>query len=177
MIDLEAIRAAARTARARGAEVVVLALHWGTEYRQVPNAQQRALAPAVARIRDIDLVIGHHAHVVEPVQRIGRTWVVYGMGNLIAWHATPGPANAEGLLVRFTFTRGSAGRYRVTRAGYEPLLLARSSPIRVLDAPAALARGRYGSVGRARLVQAVTRTDRVVNSLGARSDGLRRIRR
>jgi poly-gamma-glutamate synthesis protein (capsule biosynthesis protein) len=175
VIDVDGIRSAARAARARGADAVVLALHWGTEYVQAPDARQRALAPVVTRIREVDLVIGHHAHVVEPVQRVGRTWVVYGMGNLVAWHATPGPANAEGLLVRFTLARAASGRYRVTRAGYEPLLVARDAPVRVLDAAAALARRRYGSAGRARLEQAVARTDRVVNSLGARADGLRRI--
>ncbi len=104
--------------------MVVLSLHWGTEYAQRPSRQQFDLAPRLARSPDLDVIISHHAHVVEPIQRIGRTWVVHGLGNLLAWHSTPGDANAEGLLVRFTFTEG-AGRFAVSKAEYEPIMVAR----------------------------------------------------
>jgi poly-gamma-glutamate synthesis protein (capsule biosynthesis protein) len=174
-IDVGRILAAARTARQRGAQIVVLALHWGTEYQQTPNPQQLALAPRLARSRDIDLIISHHAHVVEPVERLGDTWVVYGLGNLLAWHVMPVPANAEGLLVRFTFTRQSPTRFRVTSAEYEPLLVRGDGGIRVLDVPVALASTCYGAATRRRLEEARARTARVVNSRGAAQAGLRPI--
>jgi len=176
IIDVPAILAAARTARERGAQVVVVAMHWGAEYHQEPSAQQLEPAPELARSPDIDLVISHHAHVVEPIQKIGHTWVVYGLGNLIAAHSTPGPTNQEGLLVRFTFTQGPGGRFSVTRAEYEPLLVAPASPIRVLDVPVALATHAYGSTTRARLEQALARTIQVVDSRGAVQAGLVPIR-
>jgi poly-gamma-glutamate synthesis protein (capsule biosynthesis protein) len=176
-IDVAAIVAAARTARARGAQAVILALHWGAEYQHAPSAAQLDLAPRLARSRLIDVIIGHHAHVVSPVERIGRTWVVYGLGNMIAWHTTPGAANAEGLLVRFTLTRRSATRFRVTRAEYLPLLVARDAPIRLLAVPNSLDSGDYGSSTRARLREALARTTRVVNSRGGPDDGLTKIAR
>jgi poly-gamma-glutamate synthesis protein (capsule biosynthesis protein) len=172
LIERSRILAAARQARRKGAEIVVLALHWGTEYQHRPNAQQLALAPILARAPDIDLVIGHHAHVVQPIEKIGRTWVVYGMGNLIAWHATPGAANAEGLLVRFTLTRTTERRFRVSAAEYRPLVVAKGPPVRVLDVARGLARRSYGSSTRARLTAALNRTQQVVESRGGRSDGL-----
>jgi len=135
------------------------------------------VAPKLARSRDVDLIVGHHAHVVQPVERIGRTWVAYGLGNLIAWHTTPVPANAEGLLVRFTFTQGADGRFAVTRAEYDPLLVARDAPIRLLDVPAALRSASYGSSTASRLRTALTRTTRVVTSRGATADGLVALRR
>jgi poly-gamma-glutamate synthesis protein (capsule biosynthesis protein) len=173
VIDTDRILAAARTARKRGAQIVVVALHWGTEYEHEPNQLQRTVAPRLARSRDIDLLVGHHAHVVQPVERIGRTWVAYGLGNLIAWHTTPVPDNAEGLLVRFTFTPGGDGRFTVTRAEYDPLLVARDAPIRLLDVPAALASSSYGSSTASRLRTALTRTTRVVTSRNAKSSGLK----
>jgi poly-gamma-glutamate capsule biosynthesis protein CapA/YwtB (metallophosphatase superfamily) len=172
LIDPDRIRAAAKQARRRGAEIVVLALHWGTEYEHEPSAQQRRLAPKLARSPDVDVIISHHAHVVEPIERIGDTWVVYGLGNLVAWHSTPVPANAEGLLVRFTFTEGDDGRFAVTKAEYDPLLVAREAPIRVLDVREALATKDYGSAGAARLRTAMERTTDVVTSRGGTRDGL-----
>jgi len=172
LIDPGQILADARRARADGAQAVVLALHWGTEYSQVPSAQQRALAPKLARSGLVDLIISHHAHVVEPIKRIGRTWVVYGLGNLLADHSTPGAANSEGLLVRFSFTRTSSGRYTATRAEYLPLLMTKTAPLRVLDVPGTLRSADYGSTTRSRLLAALTRTTRVVRSLGATKQGL-----
>ena len=68
---------------------------------------------------DIDLVYGHHAHVVQPLQQINGKWVIYGLGNAIAAHATPVDATREGLLVRVTFSQdsGVAGR-PVTSLGF-----------------------------------------------------------
>ena len=173
VIDRDRILAAARQARRRGAEIVVVALHWGTEYEHDPSAQQRELAPELAKSPDVDVLIGHHAHVVQPIERIGRTWVVYGLGNLIAWHSTPEPANAEGLLVRFTFTeQEGGGRFAVTEAEYEPLLVARDAPVRVLDVRESLETQSYGSSSAARLRTALLRTTKVVTSRGATADGL-----
>jgi Bacterial capsule synthesis protein PGA_cap len=165
----------ARRARAQGAQVVILAMHWGTEYQQTPSAQQLALAPTLARSGVIDLIISHHAHVVAPIQRIGKVWVTYGLGNLIALHSTPGAANQEGLLAQFTFTRSARGTWSVTQAGYLPLLVTRAPPIRLLPVPQALRTQSYGSATRARLTQALTRTTRVVTSRGASGQGLVRL--
>jgi poly-gamma-glutamate capsule biosynthesis protein CapA/YwtB (metallophosphatase superfamily) len=171
-IDQARILADARRARRRGAQVVVLALHWGTEYQQTRSAQQRELAPKLARSGVVDLIISHHAHVVEPVQKIGSTWVVYGLGNLIANAAHPESANAEELLVRFSFVRRSDGRFRVKRAEYVPFLMAQD-PLRLVDVRAALRSGEYGSSSEARVRRALRRTTTVVDSLGAKGDGLK----
>ena len=103
-IDEQTILVDAATARQRGAVVVVVALHWGTEFDHDPNPQQLDLAPRLIAAPDIDLLLGHHAHVVQPMENIGGEWVVYGMGNLMANHAEPQGPKSEGLLTRFTFT-------------------------------------------------------------------------
>ncbi|HST82738.1 MAG TPA: CapA family protein [Kineosporiaceae bacterium] len=173
VIDKARILADARRARADGAEVVLLAMHWGTEYRQVPSAQQLDLAPELARSGVIDLIISHHAHVVEPIQRIGKTWVIYGLGNLLADHSTPGPANAEGLLARITFTRSGTGRFTASTAEYVPLLMTKAAPLRLLDVRQALRTGKYGSTTQSRLRAALARTTRVVQSMDGADHGLR----
>ena len=87
-----------------------------------------AVAPIrVAAVRtliespDIDLVLGHHAHVVQPFQQVAGEWVAYGLGNAIAEHATRGYPTEDSVMARFTFTRGPDGRFGVTRAEAVPL--------------------------------------------------------
>jgi poly-gamma-glutamate capsule biosynthesis protein CapA/YwtB (metallophosphatase superfamily) len=172
LIDKTKILADAKRARAQGAQVVVLAMHWGTEYYQKPDAKQLALAPALARSGVIDLIISHHAHVVEPVQKIGRTWVVYGLGNMIANHSTPGATNSEGLLVQFTFTKTRGKRFLATKAEYVPLMMTDHAPLRLLDVQHALDSGKYSEAGQTRLRAALQRTSGVVESRGGPKRGL-----
>lgn len=82
------IRADAARLRAAGADFVVVSLHFGDEKVTEPSAYQRDVVEQVMRSRDVDLVIGHHAHVVQPIQRRrdGR-WGVFGLGNLLAQQA------------------------------------------------------------------------------------------
>ena len=172
-IDEATILADAATARSLGAEVVVVALHWGTEYDQEPNEQQRDLAPRLIASPDVDLLLGHHAHVVQPVENVGGEWVVYGMGNLMANHAEPEGPKAEGLLTRFTFTEDLAtGTFSVPVAEYLPLYQTYEFPIEVLDVPAALASGDTGTTTASRLQTALTRTTEVVTSRGGAEHGL-----
>jgi Bacterial capsule synthesis protein PGA_cap len=60
----------ARRARRAGARVVIVNLHWGTEYRHAPDGFQTALARRLARSRAITAVVGQHAHVVPSPRRL-----------------------------------------------------------------------------------------------------------
>jgi poly-gamma-glutamate capsule biosynthesis protein CapA/YwtB (metallophosphatase superfamily) len=84
LISVPRIIADAQRARAAGATFVVVSLHWGEEYRSAPTSTQLAQAKALLRSPDVDLVLGDHVHVQQPVQRIGDKYVVYGMGNLLS---------------------------------------------------------------------------------------------
>src|SRR5215207_3952180 len=174
-IDEARILADARRAREAGADVVVVALHWGNEYVHEPTPQQVDLAPRLIGSPDVDLLLGHHAHVVQPLEHVGGEWVAYGMGNLVATHSTPGAANHEGLLVRFTFTQegGRDGGWRVSAAEYAPLLMVRDrTPTRLVDVARALADPATPPDLRARLELARDRTAGVVTSRGAAEAGL-----
>jgi poly-gamma-glutamate capsule biosynthesis protein CapA/YwtB (metallophosphatase superfamily) len=80
-IDPSRILHDARDARRRGADVVVVSLHWGEEFHHDPTVYQRDVAARLLRGDAIDLIVGHHAHVVQPIRRVGGDWVAYGMGN------------------------------------------------------------------------------------------------
>jgi poly-gamma-glutamate synthesis protein (capsule biosynthesis protein) len=119
--DAPNLLAQAHAARAAGADVVVVHLHGGDEYDHRPNAAQTALVERLTRSPDVDLVLGEHAHVVQPITKVHGKWVVYGMGNMVAQQDPARADTYQGILVRFTFTERRSGRFAVTRAAYAPI--------------------------------------------------------
>ncbi len=140
--DVERLLAAARQARQAGAEVVVASLHCCLEYQHDPTDAQVAAAEALLASPDVDLVLGHHAHVVQPFERIDGEWVAYGLGNHLAEHATRGYPTEDSVVARFTFTRGDNGRITVTDAEAVPVRIdLGADAVRLLPAdPATTAR-------------------------------------
>lgn len=138
LLDLRSVRTAARRARSAGAEVVILSVHWGTEYQHTPNSQQRSLARELLGKSDVDLILGHHAHVVQPFERIGTGWVAYGLGNHLSWQSFSN-GTRDGVLARFALTETAPGRFTVTRAEALPTLMSLDrGPARLLEIPTAL---------------------------------------
>ncbi|HEY8374367.1 MAG TPA: CapA family protein [Pseudonocardiaceae bacterium] len=169
LLDVEEVLAQARAARRAGADVVVVALHWGAEYQHAPTEEQQALARQLLPDPDIDLIIGHHAHVVQPFERIGDEWVAYGLGNHVAVQALANGRTEEGVIARFTFAR-DGDRWRVEQAEYLPTLIKLGSPVRVVD----LTAPDGGGIDPERRARALERIDEVVLSRGAAEAGLTR---
>jgi poly-gamma-glutamate capsule biosynthesis protein CapA/YwtB (metallophosphatase superfamily) len=166
-LDADDVIAAAKAARANGAQIVVASLHWGTEYVQEATSQQRTVAQKLLKDPNIDLIIGHHAHVVQPFEKINGKWVAYGLGNEIARHSEPKGITEEGNIARFHFARKGSG-WTVDKAEYVPILIDLGPPIRLLD----LSQPNAGAPDRR--AEALKRTDEVVLSRGAKDQGLTR---
>jgi poly-gamma-glutamate synthesis protein (capsule biosynthesis protein) len=164
-INAAKILADARKAREAGAEVVVLSIHWGNEYQHEATEEQKALARQLLADPALDLIIGTHVHVVQPFEKIGKKWVVYGMGNEVARHSEPRGVTEEGLIARFKFEQGPEG-WSVVEASYTPTLVELGPPIRLVDLTRVPAT--------ARRTEAINRTEGVVFSLGANGQGLTR---
>ncbi|MGV9942655.1 CapA family protein [Streptomyces sp. NPDC003401] len=152
LIDENKIVADARTARRAGADVVVVSLHWGTEWQDAPDDRQLTLARALTASRtgtrpDIDLILGGHAHVPQAYEKVNGTWVVYGLGDQVAGE-TPNRAGAvdpranRSSVARFTFSPPArpGARWEVTRAAFVPGLFDLDAG-RVVDLDRALAQG------------------------------------
>jgi poly-gamma-glutamate capsule biosynthesis protein CapA/YwtB (metallophosphatase superfamily) len=104
LIDPDRIIADARAARRAGARFVVALLHWGQENQAAPTTPQRELARRLLAAPEVDLILGHHAHVVQPIEQVGGKWVAYGMGNSLS-NQTPACCAAgsqDGVLVQVT---------------------------------------------------------------------------
>jgi poly-gamma-glutamate capsule biosynthesis protein CapA/YwtB (metallophosphatase superfamily) len=111
----------ARRARRRGADLVVVNVHWGSEYVHEPSGQQLALARALVKRRAADVIVGQHAHVVQPIRRIAGRFVVFGEGNLLSYQtARCCPAAAQDGLIAIIHVRAIGRLIRVTSIGYVP---------------------------------------------------------
>lgn len=171
MWDVERMLSEAKAARQAGADIVLAHLHGGDEYATMPNADQRTRAKALAESEDVDFVFGEHVHVVQPITRIGDTWVVYGMGNMVAQHLLSVPRGYEGITTRFTFAEqeqplpGKKGPFKVSVAEYMPTLVSsyrQDGHATLYAVNQAIKEGKYNA---GRLQEALTRTRRAVLAL------------
>ena len=64
------------------ADVVVVMLHWGMEHYHYPTPQQRLLAQRIV-LAGADILLGHHPHVLQGEERIGKAVVSYSSGNFL----------------------------------------------------------------------------------------------
>jgi poly-gamma-glutamate capsule biosynthesis protein CapA/YwtB (metallophosphatase superfamily) len=115
----------ARALRARGAEFVVVSMHWGDQYVRAPNAQQRQLARDLLSAPEVDLILGDHVHVVQPCEKIGDKYVAYGMGNFLSNQSPTQDSslrsdNQDGSLDTFTVDETAPGVLKVTKMQFAP---------------------------------------------------------
>ena len=94
-------------------DVVMVAMHWGTEYSHGVSAEQTKIANYLSSI-GVDLIIGAHPHVVEPVEYInnGKTFVIYSLGNVIS--AQIGNERLTGLMMEITIHKHVDENEKVT---------------------------------------------------------------
>lgn len=83
-------------------DVLIVSMHWGTEYTHNPINSQKEIAKYLSSL-DVDVVIGHHPHVVEPIEYVGDTLVMYSLGNFIS--AQEGTMKRVGMIAAFDATK------------------------------------------------------------------------
>ena len=64
------------------ASVVIVSLHWGTEYETSASEEQKFIARQIIDHGAL-LVIGHHPHVIQEVEEYGGGLIAYSLGNFI----------------------------------------------------------------------------------------------
>ena len=88
---LESVRAASLAA-----DVVIVVIHWGVERQTCPTAEQIGVARELLDA-GADAVIGHHPHVLQPIEVVGGKLVAYSLGNFV-WHPRSGLTGETGVL-------------------------------------------------------------------------------
>lgn len=68
-------------------DLVIVSIHWGDEYSNDISSNQQEIANYLASL-GVDIVIGHHPHVIQPIQKIDNTLVFYSLGNFLSGQDT-----------------------------------------------------------------------------------------
>ncbi|MFD9368084.1 CapA family protein [Streptomyces sp. NPDC060020] len=135
LMKQDKIIADARAARKAGADVVLVSVHWGTEWQTEPDETQLSLGKALTASQtagrpDIDLILGTHAHIPQPYEKVNGTWIIYGMGDQVAgemfnYTGARDMRGNYGSIGRFTFAPPAAEgqRWQVTKAEFVPQMM------------------------------------------------------
>ncbi|MBI5087485.1 MAG: CapA family protein [Actinobacteria bacterium] len=105
--------------RAAGAQVVIVSVHLSQEMQAGPTADDRAFATQVAQLSDVDLIVHHGPHVVQPVERVAGTVIWWSVGNFVSSMGTGGrgrysdPRSRDGLFATARLTERSDGTFDV----------------------------------------------------------------
>ncbi len=123
-IDPARILADAQKARDLGAHVVIASMHWGRETQTELSEFQKTNADAITKSGLIDLVIGHHAHVVQKIEKVNGAWTIFGLSNLISYLPTTNAFSAntqDGIIATTNITLNPDGSVIVDRPGVHPI--------------------------------------------------------
>lgn len=77
-------------------DLLLVSMHFGDEYSLTPSSEQKRIANYLSSL-GVDIIIGHHPHVVQPIDFIDNTLVIYSLGNFIS--AQRGIEKLTGLMV------------------------------------------------------------------------------
>lgn len=97
------------TAAKQVADVVLVAMHWGTEMTTEANEDQEAYAQLLADL-GVDVILGSHPHCIQPMKWLegkngNKTLCAYSLGNFVSNHESPSLLSALEGMVSCDFVR------------------------------------------------------------------------
>lgn len=113
IINTQRILRDAKRARELGSQATIVSMHWGTEKDSNLNSMQTSIADELTASGLVDLIVGHHAHVVQPTNQVNGVWVMYGLGNVLSNLPTDErwPINSQDAVIATTaLTISSSGK-------------------------------------------------------------------
>lgn len=114
---------------------MILSVHVFVEMRPSPDPEDRALIATITGAADVDLVVIHGPHVVQPLEIVNGTPVFWSLGNLVSGMGEPGrgkysdPRALDGLLAAARFTERPDGSFGVAA---DPILLCQRRSTRIV---------------------------------------------
>lgn len=103
-------------------DVIIVSMHWGVEYTHTPTTKQKEIANYLSSL-GVNLIIGHHPHVVQPVEYVNDTLVIYSLGNFISNQLSIDLDKGIGLMVGMDIILNEDGSIKFDNL-YKELILA-----------------------------------------------------
>lgn len=82
-------------------DLIIASFHWGVERSYTPEADQVNLARK-AIDNGVDLVLGHHPHVLQGIEKYNGKYIVYSLGNF-CFGGNKNPADKDSMIFQQTF--------------------------------------------------------------------------
>lgn len=95
------ISKAVKELREAGCQIVIASFHWGTEYKPYTRDQRNIGRAAIKA--GADVIVGHHPHIVQPIELYEDTYILYSLGNLVFGGNTD-PDERDTYIAQLTFT-------------------------------------------------------------------------
>lgn len=106
-----------KKARKAGADLVVVNFHWGLELAPEPQDSDRKLA-YLAIDSGADVVIGHHPHVLQPIEVYKGKVIAFSLGNFVFGGNSKRPSDS--ILLHVSFDESNDVSYRVVNIRIDP---------------------------------------------------------
>lgn len=101
------LREAIAAAKEEGARLIVTAFHWGSEKETAPDETQRELAH-IAVDCGANLVVGHHPHTLQGIEKYNGVYIVYSLGNF-CFGGNSTPSDMDSMIFRQSFAVSGEG--------------------------------------------------------------------
>jgi poly-gamma-glutamate synthesis protein (capsule biosynthesis protein) len=111
MLSLKTIKKDIQLSREKGADIVIVSVHWGNEYDRTAETDDRSMAEDIIKA-GADVILGSHPHVLQSITyrtftrddgKSAKCAVVYSLGNFIS--AQTGQYKDSGMIVNLTFEK------------------------------------------------------------------------
>lgn len=93
--------------KADGAQLIIVTFHWGNEKETIPDSNQTQLG-RIAIDEGADLVVGHHPHVLQGIEKYNGKFIVYSLGNF-CFGGNAYPSDVDTMIYQQTFTISADG--------------------------------------------------------------------
>ena len=99
----DTLRKAIKAVNKKKPDLLIVSFHWGIEYTYKPNKAQIELSRMAIDEGGADLVLGHHPHVLQPIEKYKDAYIVYSLGNF-CFGGNTNPKDKDTIIYQQTFT-------------------------------------------------------------------------
>lgn len=124
--DVQLVSSQVQQMRQQGAELIVMALHWGVETYYHPLEEQVTLAHQLIDV-GVDIIYGTHAHRLQEIEYYGDGIIYYSLGNF-SFGGHHWPSDLDSVLLRQYVIRDTDGTVRLGDTELIPVSISSSPP-------------------------------------------------
>lgn len=125
LMDISKMQKAVIAAK-KNADIVIVSMHSGIEYTATPNSHQKNFAHAAVDA-GADIVLGHHPHVTQTLEKYNGKFIIYSLGNFV-FDQMWSQETRKGMTAKIFFTQKG-----VDRIEFHPVMIYDYAQPRLLD--------------------------------------------